>query len=397
VSTTSSTSAGSYNFTVTGTSGSDTNTTDVCAEVSTSSGTCTGSNGNGSGLFYVINLKTRQVVGYSISSGKLTLISGSPYTLSSAPYSIAIAPNGNFLYVGTSTGIFLYSIGSSGQLTLANNNNVISQDIATTMQVDSTGNWLVEAGPNLKELLALRINPNNGVPTSTTEQNTLLPAATVQQLTISPDNAHVFVALGASGTQDVTFAAGSGGSPFGSMVNIPTISSAGSAQSVAVDPNSRLVYIGETAAISGTSNTGGLRAIDYNTLVEISGSPFATGGLAPVAIVPLTYGANKANYLYVANRTVTGSTTGLIQGYFVAASGSTYSLRAMNDATLTGTATVGMEQENSGNYMLVVNTGGNPDLQAFTFDSTVPGKLNLALASATGNDPVQAGGIAIMP
>ena len=110
--------------------------------------------------------------------------------------------------MGTATGIFLYNIGSNGALTLANSSNVISQDIATTMQVDSTGSWLVEAGPNLAELLAIHINSSTGVPTSTIEQNTLLPAATVQQLTISPDNAHVFVALGSAGTEDVTFAAG---------------------------------------------------------------------------------------------------------------------------------------------------------------------------------------------
>ncbi len=356
------------------------------------SGTSTLSGGN----FYVLNQQTKQIVAYNIVSGVLTSISGSPYTLSSAPYSIAIGPSGNFLYVGTATGIFLYSIGSSGQLTLANNANVISQDIATTMQVDSTGYWLLEAGPNLKELLAININPNTGIPTSTTEQFTLLPAATVQQLTISPDNAHVFVALGSSGTQDVTFAAGQS-SPFGSTFNIPTLSSSGAALSVAVDPSSRLLYIGETAAISGASNTGGLRAINYNTLVEIAGSPFATGGLSPVAIVPLLYGTNKGNYVYVANRIVSGSSTGLIQGYIVAASGGAYTVTAMNNTASAGTTPVGMAQERNGNYMLVINSGGNPDLQIFTFNSTTAGKLDSDLTSATGTDPVQASGIAAAP
>jgi 6-phosphogluconolactonase len=348
-----------------------------------------------SGNFYVVNQQTKQVAAYNIASGALKKISGSPYTLSSAPYSIAIGPSGNFLYVGTATGIFLYSIGSSGQLTLANNANVISQDIATTMQVDATGQWLVEAGPNLKELLAIRVNSNTGVPLSTTEQLTLLPAATVQQLAISPDNAHVFVALGSSGTQDVTFAAGQS-SPFGSTFNIPTLNSAGAALSVAVDPTNRLLYIGETAAVSG-SNTGGLRAIDYNTLVELADSPFATGGLAPVAILPLPYGTNKGDYVYVANRSTSSGSTGLIQGFVVSASGSTYSLAAMSNAATAGTAPVGMVQESTGNYLLVINSGGNPDLQAFSFDSTSAGKLVSALTSATGIDPVQASGIAAAP
>lgn len=358
------------------------------------------SNGGGtsgsSGVFYVLNQQTKQIVGYTIASGSLAVVSGSPYTLSSAPYSIAIDPTGNFLYVGTATGIFLYSIGSGGQLILSNNANVISQDIATTMQVDSTGQWLIEAGPNLAELLAIRINPSTGIPLSTTEQYTLLPATTVQELTISPDNAHVFVALGSSGTQDVTFAAGQV-TPFGSTFNIPTLKTAGAAMSVAVDPASRLLYIGETAALSGTSNTGGLRVLDYNTLNELSGSPFASGGLAPVVILPLSYGTNKGNYVYVANRSVSGSSSGLITGFTVAASGSTYSLVGMSSTATSGIASVGMVQENTGNYLLVINAGGNPDLQAFTFDSTTAGKLNSALTSATGIDPVLAIGIAAVP
>jgi hypothetical protein len=269
------------------------------------------------------------------------------------------------------------------------------QDIATTMQVDSTGAWLVEAGPNLAELLAIQINPTTGVPISTIEQNTLLPAATVYQLAISPDNAHVFVALGASGTEDVTFAAGNS-TPFGAVANIPRINSAGAAVSVAVDPNNHLLYIGETAATSG-SNSGGLRAINYNTLVEITGSPFATGGLAPYSIEPTHYGANSGSYVYVANRTVSGSSTGTIAGFAVTTTGSTPSLTALSSPATTGITPLGLAQDSTGVYLLVVNSGGSPDLQGFTFDSTTAGKLDSAITSATGTDPVQASAIAAAP
>jgi hypothetical protein len=56
-----------------------------------------------------------------------------------------------------------------------------------------------------------------------------------------------------------------------------------------------------------------------------------------------------------------------------------------------------MTQDSTGNYLLVVNSGGSPDLQAFTFDSTTAGKLDSALTSATGTDPVQASAIAALP
>ncbi|HEV2484782.1 MAG TPA: hypothetical protein VGT08_04550 [Terracidiphilus sp.] len=392
--TTSSTTAGTYDITITGTSGSVSQTTNLCAEVTSTTGTCTATSGNSSGVFYVLNQATMQVVAYSIVSGKLTQV-GSAYTLSAAPYSIAIAPNGGFLYVGTATGIFLFDIGSGGTLTLANGSNVISQDIATTMQVDSTGTWLLEAGPNLAELLAIHINSSTGVPTSTIEQSTLLPAASVFQLAISPDNAHVFVADGSRGTQDVVFAAGNT-TPFGTSVNIPLINSSGAAVSVGVDPSNRLFYVGETAAISG-SNSGGLRAFNYNTLVEVSGSPYATGGIAPYAIAPTRYGSVAGNYVYIANRTVSGSSTGSIAGYSVSGSGTAFSLTAAGSTASAGIAPLGLTQESTGNYMLVVNSGGSPDLAAYTFDSTVAGKLDSALTSATGIDPVQASSIAAAP
>ena len=389
--TTSSTTAGAYNITVTGTSGSASQTTSLCAEVTTSSGTCSATSGSSSGVFYVLNQATKQVVAYSIVTGKLTQI-GSPYALSAAPYSIAIAPGGGFLYVGTAAGIFLFNIGSGGVLTLANGSNVISQDIATTMQVDSTGSWLVEAGPNLAELLAIHINSATGVPTSTIEQNTLLPAATVQQLTISPDNAHVFVALGSAGTEDVIFAAGNA-TPFGTIANLAVVNSAGAAVSVAVDPSSRLIYVGETAAVSG-ANSGGLRVIDSGTLNEVTGSPFATGGLAPYAIAPTLYGTNAGNYVYVANRSVSGSSTGNIVGFSVTTSGSTSTLTALGSVVSAGVTPVGLTQDSTGNYMLVVNSGGSPDLGAYTMSS---GALTSALTSATGTDPVQASAIAAAP
>jgi 6-phosphogluconolactonase (cycloisomerase 2 family) len=342
-------------------------------------------------VFYVLNQGTKQVAAYSIVSGALTQV-GSLYSLSAAPYSIAIAPGGGFLYVGTATGIFLFNIGSGGALTLANGSNVISQDIATTMQVDSTGSWLVEAGPNLAELLAIHINSSTGVPLSTIEQNTLLPAATVQQLAISPDNAHVFVALGSAGTEDVTFAAGNA-TPFGATANLAVVNSAGAAVSVAVDPSSRLLYVGETAATSG-SNSGGLRVINYSTLTEVSGSPFATGGLAPYAIAPTRYGANAGNYVYVANRTVSGSSNGNIAAFAVTTTGTTSTLTALGSTVAAGITPLGITQDKTGNYLLVVNSGGGPDLGAYTMSS---GALTSALTSATGTDPVQASAIAAAP
>lgn len=350
-----------------------------------------GGSGPSSGVFYVANQATNQVAAFSIVSGTLTKVSGSPYALSAAPLALAVAPNGNFLYVGTAQGIFVYSIGSGGGLTLGNNGGVISADLATTMQVDSTGSWLVESGPDLGQLMAININSTTGLPSSTTEQTATLPATTVQQLALAPDNAHVFVALGAGGTEEVAFNSGSG-TPFGTKSNIAVKNSAGAAVSVAVDPQNRLVYVGETAATTG-SNTGGVRAFNYSTMTEITGSPFASGGLGPYAILPLSTGA----YVYVANRTVSGSSNGNIAGFSVTSSGTTVGLTALSTTATTGANPQSMAEESKGNYLLAVDFGGNPDLEAYTFDTTTPGKLNAGVTGATGTDPVQATAIAALP
>jgi len=344
-----------------------------------------------SGYFYVLNQETKQIAAFSIISGTLTEISGSPYPLAATPTALAVAPNGSFLYVGTAAGIYLYTINSSGQLTLGNGSNVISQDLAAAMQVDSTDSWLLEAGPNALDLFAIPINPSNGSLTSNTEQSVQLPAASVYQLAISPDNTHVFVALGSAGTEDVVFAAGNT-KPFSSTANVAVKNSAGAAVSVAVDPSNRLVYVGETAATSG-SNSGGVRAFNYSTLVELTGSPYASGGLAPYSILPISTGDD----IYVANRTVSGSSSGNISGFAVTSTGTVFTLTVLGTTAAGGTNTVGLAEDSSSNFVLAVNSGGNPDLEAFTFDATTAGELDLVISAATGTDPVEAGAIAAAP
>src|SRR5580692_3595986 len=118
-----------------------------------------------SGVFYVLNQTTKQIAAYFISSGTLEQVSGSPYNLSSAPNCIAIAPGGGFLYVGTVSGIYLYTIGSGGGLTIGNGGAVISSDIAAAIEV--SGSWLIDTfNPNTTgsvQLDAIPINASTGL------------------------------------------------------------------------------------------------------------------------------------------------------------------------------------------------------------------------------------------
>jgi 6-phosphogluconolactonase (cycloisomerase 2 family) len=357
---------------------------------SSGSGSTTATSGN----FYVLNAEKNQVAGYYVNAGNLTALAGSPYTVPTTPLAITVAPNNNFLYVSTADGIYVYTIASTGQLTLGNASGAITSDQAISMQVAPNSDWLVEIASGAPYVYAIPINSSTGVITSKTEQFAVLPASSVQQVAISPDETYVFVAMGAAGTATIPFNAANA-NPLGAVNRISLVNSAGAALSVAVDPlvsgqsGPRLFYVGETVATAG-SNSGGLRVFDFSTLKEISGSPFATQGLAPYSILPISTGS----YVYVVNRQVNGSSTGVIAGFTIAPSSSTYTLTALGSTFTVGTNPVALAEDNTGDFVFAVDYGGSPDLKGFTFDSTKAGYLDGVISASTGTDPVQAGAIA---
>jgi 6-phosphogluconolactonase (cycloisomerase 2 family) len=356
-----------------------------------------GGGGSASGVFYVLNEKTTQIAGFAFASGSTTpaAISGSPYALAAVPLSIAIAPGGGFLYVSTAAGIYLYTVGTGGALTLANGGQVISADPAFTMQVDPTGKWLVEAISGTGTVSAIPLLSTGLYNTALQEQSANLPSANVQQLAISGSTSsstppYVFVALGSGGTAVLPFTAANT-NPFGSVSKIAPLSTSGGDNAVAVDINNPLLYVGETVAVSGTQS-GGLRVfqISSSKISEITGSPYATAGTGPSAILSTT------GYVYVANKAVSGSTTGNITGFAVTLTGSTYSLSSVSTVNA-GTSPVGLAEDSTSTYVLAVNLGGNPDLNTYTFDTTTAGKLDAGDTAATGSDPVDPIAIAAVP
>ncbi len=354
--------------------------------------TGTGGSGAASGNFYVLNQKTPQIAGFAFAKGSTApaALTGSPYSLAASPLAMALSPNGSFLYVSTIAGIYVYTVGSTGTLTVANGGQIISQDQAYTMAVDGSGVWLVEAVPGMGTVNAIAISATTGLATSQTEQTVALPALTLQQLAVSPANSanpYVFVAMGIGGTAVIPFTTGNA-NPFGKVSTINTATSAGAANTIAVDPSDRLLYVGETAALTATQ-TGGLRAfnIGATALTEVTGSPYNSGGTGPSAILP------TASYVYVANRAVSGTTTGNISGFAITATGTVYSLTAVNTIA-SGISTVGLAEDSTNTYLLAVNSGGTPDLSTYTFDATTAGKLDASATAATGTDP--AGAIAIV-
>ncbi len=362
--------------------------------------TGTGGTGTASGVFYVLNQKTSEIGAFSFPSGSTTptAITGSPYALAAAPLAMAIAPNGAFLYVSTTGGIFTYSIGTGGALTLLNNSQPIDQnDLPTSMAVDASGSWLLVSTSGLATLNAVPVVAGTGLlDAARTEQTANLPGSAVQQIAVSPQNSstsYVFLALGTTGTVVLPFAAANA-NPFSTFTAYKVKNTNGSANAVAVDPSSRLLYIGETVA-STAPQTGGLRVFTVGAtsdkFTEVSGSPYPTGGTGPSAILA------TANYVYVANRAVSGSTDGNISGYPINSSGGSYTLGTLVNTIAAGQGTVGLAEESTSTYILAVNSGGSPDLSSYTIDATTSGKLVAGKTAATGTDPVQALAIVAVP
>lgn len=350
-----------------------------------------------SGIFYVINQTAKQIVAYQINSGSLNTIGA--YTLNSAPSAITIAPGNGFLYVSTVTGIYLYTINSGGSLTAGNNGDAISSDVAAAMAVDTTGTWLVDAETVTGGVTLNAISiTSTGTLNSTTEQTQTFTVAnaSVDQMALSGDDANIFLALGEGGTLIDPFTSTNPNPLGGHASTIATTTTGASALSVAVDPGStatapRLFYIGETEAVS---SSGGLRAFDYSSLssgtaTEISGSPYASGGLAPTAILPDPTGA----YVFVASGQ--GATSdGILQGFNIASntanSTTTYSLSSISSIA-TGIQPAGLAEDSNENFVFAVSSGGSDDLDIYLFDTTTLGKLDASnLSTSTGTDPTGA-------
>jgi len=285
---------------------------------------------------------------------------------------------------------------STGQLTVGNSGQPISSDPATSMQVDSTNTWLVEGVSGTSNLFAIHVNASTGLLASNNEQTATLPATSLEQVAVSPDDTFVLAAMGSGGTATIPFNPNNA-NPFGTVGTIGVKNANGAALSVAFDPipsgstAPRLFYIGETVATSG-SNSGGLRAFSFSTVKEITGSPFAIGGLAPSSILPISTG----DQVYVASRQTSSGQTGVIAGFSITTANSAFTLTALGSSFATGTNPQSMAEDSTHAFVFAADFGGSPDLIGYVFDTTTAGNLDKVISNSTGTDPVQASAVAAL-
>jgi 6-phosphogluconolactonase len=344
---------------------------------------------------YVANGSNTYFAGFGISTtgaGAFTVLPGSPYNNGIAAQSLALSPANTFLYAGTTNGIYGYALNTNGAISILNSGNSLAQDIvATEMQVDSTGGYLLASGISVstqaQAIAIYAINTSTGILTAVpgsplplyTGNGSTATVVTPTGMLITPNNSYVYVSLGTLGVQILTLGTGgalSTGSQPSLLLPIST-STAPSDGGLASDPNSLFLFVAEI-------NTG-LRVLSIGasgSLKEISGSPYTTGtGPTGVAL------DRTGSYVYVANK---GSNN--ISAFTLTPTSGQLAVVAGSPFASGGQLPIALVADNSKKYMAAINSGnngspGNSDVQLYSFDATTPGKLNPISTATTGTDP----------
>jgi 6-phosphogluconolactonase len=339
-----------------------------------------------SNLVYVANQAANSIGGFAISAGKLTAVNNSPVATTYKALNMVVNPANTLLYVGASTGIFVYFINSDGSLTTPSSGSQPAGVFATAITISPDGQWLIALDGTTQQLDIFQINASTGALTSVNAPATYaIQSGTWQpsDVHVSADGTLIFAALGTGG--DVVFT-------FNTTTGIATSSqylATGNTQTgdYGLAINSKVTYV--YFARSGTNGGVAVYSIGTNgALTPVTGSPFAAGSGTVSVILDST-----GTYAYAANRT-----DGTISGYTIAAGTTTAGLTLTplsGSPYASGSAVQALGIDSTGTYLLAAATGGSPDLTMYSFDIPTPGKLDPSTSVATGTDPAGAVGLAL--
>ncbi|HXB63017.1 MAG TPA: hypothetical protein VNU94_09245 [Acidobacteriaceae bacterium] len=385
--------------------------------------TTTNNTGTGFDLVYAGKNDSNEFVGYAVLSTGLTAVTGSPFSLPSPPLSMAINPADTFLYVGTATGIYGYSIAAGGSLSILNGGSYIANSPnalapVSAMDISPDGNWLVvlnDTAGGIVNVITYQITPSTGVLTyngddtpvnlcstalfpsgcSTTESDNATNSV-AQAIKFAPDEntqttSVLAASLGTGGEMTLTFNSTNGITAFAELEQ----------------PNSTTVQDNGVAWASNSDTLYFTRGGSDEELVFYGVNP-STGGFTTTAQTgpslvsnptALSFNSNQS-YLYVTN--APSASTGSISGFSISPnSGSPSSFTALSGVpySTSGTEPNAIAFDNSDTYMLVLNETGPPDLIQYTIDGVldpttstlgrlyVNSSVNTTLISTGGSGP----------
>lgn len=349
-----------------------------------------GSSGSGSGsgtgsvgdYLYAGNLGTNplSIAGFVIANSALSVISGSNWSVSLEPTALAITPTDDYLYMGSAAGgIYVFTIGSSGGLTLANDGAPVASGITpAVLRVDPTGKYLLGADAFAGEAYVFQIGSGGVLTSISSSLVTLNASVPATDLEITPSGSHVYVSCGTAGIYTLSFNTSNGA--LAQVNGVLNPKQSGDADyGMAISPSGSFLFAAETGISS-------VRVLSINSstgvLTEAAGSPVKTG-TGPYAVLVDSTGS----YVYVTNRT-----DGTISAFLLSGTGA---LTAISGSPFsTGTLPSAMVEDKTASYIAVLNAGGNPDLQVFKFDASTAGALDSFATAKTGTDPTDASSLA---
>jgi 6-phosphogluconolactonase (cycloisomerase 2 family) len=364
--------------------GQNNSTTSTGSTGSTSSTGTTGSTGSlyAGDFVYVSDPTTNvnQINAYTVASGALTPISGSPISLGIPAVSMAVTPNDSLLYVSDGSAIYAYTISTSGSLSLLQGGPVFSNETVTSIAISPSGNYLFALSPTNNQILEFSITYGSGVLTAAGAAAVSLPLyngsipETPSQVRMCPSGECIVAALGNVGIAIAALNQTNG--VLGNFVpESPTNSTAAAAYDVAIDANN-YIYVPQTNGLYVYSYNNGTGTI---TNVTPTSGPY-TLGTGPITAVV----SNNSQYVYVANRgnpSASPAIAATISGFSIGASGALTSIGA---ATPASTFTSALSMDATGNYLVALGYDTSVGVQLFSISSN--GTLASKATAASGNN-----------
>lgn len=318
---------------------------------------------------FVANTGSNTVTGLGISStGALATLSGSPISLNTTPTALTVSRSNNFVWVGTVSQIFGYSIASDGTLTALNSGNAVANAFCVDMQTSPDGKWLMvlDGSGNGIDLFAINsdgtLSPSTGAPFQAS--GTVVP----KQLRIASSGGFVVAAMGTAGELVFAFNTTTGAFTYLAQTTPPSLTSD---NGIAIDSTGTYLY----EARSGNGAGLVVSTIASNGALTPTTSTVYATGTQPYAVAL----DNTGKYVYVANRT-----DGTITGYTI---GTGAALSQISGSPFSsGVAVTSLGADSTSKWLLAAAYSGSPDLSLYGFDATNLGRLYSVSSASTGTN-----------
>jgi 6-phosphogluconolactonase len=236
-------------------------------------------------FLFAVNQTAGDVTAYTVDpgTGSLGVLAGSPFPIvpASHPSSMAISPKGDFLYIANATEgtIAVFNIAGNGVLAQAGiPTSVGAGATPTSIAVEHSGRFLYVTDPAHNAVLGFSIQ--TGGVLSPITGSPFLAGAAPAGLGIDPQGALLFVAN--SGSNNVSaYAIDPNSGALGQVTGSPFATGGVGPSAVAVDTETSFVYVTE----QGSHDIAALAIASNGALQPVKGSPFGVATAATAITV----------------------------------------------------------------------------------------------------------------